>query len=305
MLDCGDYFSPMKQLTLILGTVVIVTFGQSQSFDLLFLGTAQDAGYPQAGCNKSCCTDLNTHEPVASIAIAHEEKFWIIDATPNFTEQLTMCQNEFPNHTFAGIFLTHAHIGHYTGLMYLGKEAMNTSKTPVYCMPRMAEFIRSNGPWSQLVEQENILLIELQANNSFPLSGSASVLPVEVPHRDEFSETVGFIIASEEKKALYIPDIDKWDQWNKSILEYIALLDIAILDATFYDANDLPGRNMEEIPHPFVMESLELFSSLSDKKKKRIYLTHFNHTNPLLKPESPESIRVKNEVNIARTGLKL
>ncbi|MEZ4721716.1 MAG: MBL fold metallo-hydrolase [Flavobacteriales bacterium] len=295
----------MKQFTLLFGIILLVFLARAQSFDLLILGTAQDAGFPQAGCSKSCCANAKHRESVASIAIAHEGKFWIIDATPDLTEQLALCHKEFPNHTFEGIFLTHAHIGHYTGLMYLGKEAMNTVKTPVYCMPRMAEFLRTNGPWSQLVELENISLIELKADNSFPLSGSASILPVVVPHRDEFSETVGFIIASDEKKAIYIPDIDKWERWNKSILEYIALLDIAILDATFYDGSELPGRNMDEIPHPFVVESLELFDSLSEKKKKRVYLTHFNHTNPLLNPDSPQTNQVKKEVNIARTGLKL
>ena len=42
-------------------------------------------------------------------------------------------------------------MGHYSGLMHLGREAANTSKVPVYAMPRMLEFLAKNGPWNQLL----------------------------------------------------------------------------------------------------------------------------------------------------------
>ena len=121
-----------------------------------------------------------------------------------------------------GIFLTHAHIGHYTGLMYLGKEAMNSSNVPVYAMPRMKTFLEENGPWSQLAKAQNIALQEMQADSSISLTANLTVTPILVPHRDEFSETVGYIISGPAKKALFIPDIDKWEKWDLDIIQMIA-----------------------------------------------------------------------------------
>ena len=110
-------------------------------------------------------------------------------------------------------------MGHYAGLIHLGRESANTKKTPVYAMSRMAQFLRSNGPWSQLVDLENI---SIQARSKqyrqFLVSPRLTVTPLVVPHRDEFSETVGFLIEGQSKRALYIPDIDKWDLMGQRIL---------------------------------------------------------------------------------------
>lgn len=294
----------MKLCFLLFSTLLIENC-YSQSFELLVLGTAQDAGYPQAGCEKACCDSITKPEAVASIAVSTENKFWIIDATPDFTEQLALAQHQYPTSTLAGIFLTHAHIGHYTGLMYLGREAMNTDSLPVYCMPRMAEFLRENGPWSQLVDLGNIKIIEIKAGQSTSISSLVSITSFEVPHRDEFSETAGYIVASSEKKALYIPDIDKWSKWSQPISNYVKRMDILLLDATFCNDEELPNRDMSEIPHPFVTESLKEFESLSDKEKARIYFTHFNHTNALLHDGKEVKIVEKSGHNVARTGMKL
>ena len=114
------------------------------------------------------------------------------------------------------------------------------------------------------------------------------VTPFLVPHRDEFSETVGYKISGPAKTVLFIPDIDKWHLWKKSIVEEISKVDYAFLDATFYDAAEIDNRDISEIPHPFVIESLALFGKLPDTEKKKIYFIHFNHTNPLLDSSNPE-----------------
>ena len=285
----------------------ILLFGNSyaQSFELLVLGTAQDAGYPQAGCSKSCCASVDNPETVASVAIAVDNQFWIIDATPDFTEQLAFAQKQYPDSKLAGIFLTHAHIGHYTGLMYLGREAMNADSLPIYCMPRMAKFLKSNGPWSQLIKLGNIKLVEIESSKSTSLNSKVSITAIDVPHRDEFSETVGYIIASQQKKAMYLPDIDKWSMWSQSITNYVKTLDILLLDATFYNDNELPNRDMSEIPHPFVVESIAAFASLPKAERQKVYFTHFNHTNGLLKDGEESEIVHKAGHHVARTGLKL
>ena len=277
---------------------------------LIVLGTIQDAGSPHIGCAKSCCTELFetpvTNRKVVSLGIVDPEnkQSWLFEATPDLPEQMkllkkysTFSNSETPN----GILLTHAHIGHYTGLMYLGREAMNTQKLTVYAMPGMKTFLETNGPWSQLVDIENILIAQLQENTSVPLSSNFSVTPILVPHRDEYAETVGYRIDGPKKKVLFIPDIDKWHKWNKDIIDEIRKVDYAFLDATFYDAVEINNRDISEIPHPFIIESIELFRSLPNSEKEKIHFIHFNHTNPVINPESSQAKKVLSSgFNIAR-----
>ncbi len=262
-----------------------------QGVELVILGTLQDAGSPQIGCKKNCCKNLflkpdSTRKVVCLGLIDYDNKNkWLIEATPDIASQLhhlnALCpfsESETPD----GIFITHAHIGHYSGLMYLGKEAMNSDKALVYAMPRMADFLKENGPWSQLVKNGNIKLSSINADLEIKLSNSLSIKAIMVPHRDEFSETVGFKITGPNKKVLFIPDIDKWQKWEKSIINEIKECDYAFIDATFFDKEEINNRNIAEIPHPFVIESMELFKGLTAKEKEKINFIHFNHTNPLL-----------------------
>ncbi len=279
---------------------------------IIILGTVQDAGSPHIGCTKDCCKDLfqnpDKNRMVVSLALVDPENKmnWLFEATPDITRQMKMLKNyskfstsEMPN----GIFLTHAHIGHYAGLMYLGREAISAKKVPVYAMPRMKTFLEENGPWSQLVKLENVYINALQNDSEISLSSNIKVTPIKVPHRDEYSETVGYIINGPHKRALFIPDIDKWSKWEKSIIEQIKNVDYAFVDATFYDGNEIKNRNISEIPHPFVVESMEAFKDLPKTEKDKIYFIHFNHTNPLLNIESEQAKTViKNGFHIAQVN---
>jgi pyrroloquinoline quinone biosynthesis protein B len=127
-----------------------------------------------------------------------------------------------------------------------------------------------------------------------------------VPHRDEYSETVGFLIKVNKKKVLFIPDINKWQTWDRSITDYIKKVDVAFLDATFFKDGEIVGRPMSEIPHPFVEESMVLFKNLPKKDKQKVYFIHFNHTNPLLIAGSDaQKTVVKNGFNVAKQGMKI
>jgi pyrroloquinoline quinone biosynthesis protein B len=244
------------------------------------LGIAQDGGIPQAGCRLSCCTS-GRHERVASLAIVDpaSRRWWLIDATPDFPSQLAAMAREAPACSLAGIFLTHAHIGHYTGLVHLGREVMGSRGMPVWAMPRMREFLATNGPWSQLVTLRNIELGSLAADSAITLGDSLHVTPFRVPHRDEYSETVGFRIDGPRGAVVYVPDIDKWERWDRRIEDVIRGASAAYLDGTFFDAAELPGRDMREIPHPFIVESLSRFAALPAAERKRIRFVHLNHTN--------------------------
>ena len=267
---------------------------------LVVLGNAQDGGYPQMGCNKECCLaywdgDEDFHT-VTSLALVdnRSKQFWLFDASPDIRIQLKDLQEYLPVSSYqpAGIFLTHAHIGHYSGLMQFGREVMSASGVPVWAMPRMDSFLQNNGPWSQLVKGDNIRVNKLMADSTINLGGGLNVSAFPVPHRDEYSETVGFRIESAGKKILFIPDIDKWEKWERNIIEEVKNCDQAFLDGTFYENGELPGRDMREIPHPFVSETMEKFSGMPDSIRSRIHFIHFNHTNPLIRKKSEAKEKV-------------
>ena len=275
---------------------------------VMVLGVAQDAGYPQMNCKKECCKqawenpELKRTTSCLAIVDPISKEQWIIDATPNIKEQLQLLKNETGTEKIDGVLLTHAHMGHYTGLMHFGREVMGTNKIPVFAMPKMRNFLEENGPWSQLVELENIILQKLKNDSTVNLNENIKVKPFLVPHRDEFSETVGYEITINEKTLLFIPDIHKWEKWETDIMQLIQKVEYAILDATFYKNGELK-RDMSEIPHPFVEESMELFSSLSDADKQKINFIHFNHTNPLLIEESSAQKEVfEKGFNLAKEG---
>ena len=235
---------------------------------VMVLGVAQDAGYPQMNCKKECCAaawenaELQRTTSCLAIVDPISKEQWIIDATPNIKEQLQILKQKTGTEKLDGILLTHAHIGHYTGLMHFGKEVMGTDNLPVFAMPKMKAFLEGNGPWSQLVKLENINIKALKSDSTFSLNDRIKVKPFLVPHRDEFSETVGYEILINNKSLIFIPDFDKWEKWGTNISEIIQKVVYAFLDATFYKNGEL-NRDMNEIPHPFVQESMELFSELS------------------------------------------
>lgn len=271
---------------------------------IVILGTAQDAGSPQIACEKECCKNLfentNNERQIVSLGLIDSEnhKTYLFEATPNIGKQMKMITKYEPNSTkefVDGIFLTHAHIGHYTGLMYLGKEAMDANNIPLYVMPRMKNFLSKNGPWNQLISRKNVQIQELKNEQAVNLSKTIKVTPILVPHRDEYSETVGYRINGPKKSALFIPDIDKWNKWDKNIVDEIKKVDYAFLDAAFYSGKEINNRDISEIPHPFVIESFETFKNLSKTEKEKIIFIHFNHTNPLLNPESQEAKTVSNK----------
>ncbi|MEM9941660.1 MAG: MBL fold metallo-hydrolase [Planctomycetota bacterium] len=282
--------------------------------ELVVLGIAQDAGFPQAGCFKSCCKNAWLHpelrRQVSCLGLIdhHWGQCWMFDCSPDFPFQLQTLTQKLRSKTnrsrpIDGIFLTHAHIGHYAGLIHLGREVMGTRQVPTYVMPRMKSFLKRNGPWSQLVELENIRLIDLVADEPISLNPRIQVKPFQVPHRDEFSETVGFEIIGPRKKVIYLPDIDKWSRWNESIEQMVESVDIAFLDGTFFENGEIPGRDMTTIPHPFVAESISRFSALDSNQRKKVNFIHFNHTNPVLQPDHPARRQIKNAgMQIATEG---
>lgn len=285
---------------------------KSSEILLKVLGTIQDGGIPHMGCSKECCSNYflskKSRIGVSSLGVSNlkHNTNYIIDATPNINFQLIdLIGNADPSKKLNGIFLTHAHMGHYAGLLNFGRESLNSKNIPLYLMPKFYNFILNNGPWNQLVELNNIKLNKIYNREKVILHNNLSFTPIQVPHRDEYSETVGYFIEGIHKKALYIPDIDKWAKWEVSIVEMIKSVDYAFLDGTFFDEKEINNRDISEIPHPFIIESLKLFEELEESEKSKVYFIHLNHTNPVLNSESSEYKKVISAgFNIAKTGME-
>ena len=287
----------------------LITFqAKSQTdYDIKILGVAQDGGVPHLGCSKTCCSTSSVTRYVSSIMVSNQKSkaSYIFDASPDLAKQLSFMKDKI-SENLKGIFLTHAHIGHYSGLMYFGRESLNSKNIPVYAMPRMKKFLETNGPWDQLVSLNNIKINSIINESEITVEKDLVVKPIEVPHRDEYSETVGYIIKGPNRSAIYIPDIDKWYKWDKSIVDLISSVDYAFIDATFYDEKEINYRDISEIPHPFVIESMKLFEGVSKEEKSKIYFIHLNHTNPLLDSNSSEyKDLISRGYNVAQEGLVL
>ena len=276
---------------------------------IIVLGIAQDGGLPHAGCIKKCCEKLwetGENEKVSSIGIIDPKtgQSWLIDATPDFASQLNILESVH-NTKLSGIFLTHAHIGHYVGLLQLGREVMGAKGMPVYAMPKMKAFLRNNSPWNQLLSIGNIKIQNLQNNKEIKLTSRMYIEPFLVPHRDEFSETVGYRIVSNDKSLVYIPDIDKWGKWDQDIFKVVLHTDYALLDGTFYSSDEIPHRDMSEIPHPFIIETMDLFENMNTRNREKIFFIHFNHSNPAIAHSSSVSNLIRSRrFNVAKEGLK-
>jgi pyrroloquinoline quinone biosynthesis protein B len=273
---------------------------------VLVLGTAQDGGIPQLGAHAApdaaARRDPSLARTAASLLVVDPAsgRRWLIDATPDVARQLDAAEAAAPRAALApgrapivdGVFLTHAHVGHYLGLAYFGREVYGADRLPVHGSARMADFLARNAPWELLVRLRHVELRTLLPGRAVELAHGLSITPFLVPHRDEYTDTFGFEIRTPSRALLYIPDIDKWERWGDSnggpVEAAIARVDVALLDATFFGDGEIPGRSLAEIPHPFVVESIARFAKLPASERKKIVFTHLNHSNRAALPDSEE-----------------
>jgi pyrroloquinoline quinone biosynthesis protein B len=265
------------------------------------LGTVQDGGLPHPACTCTNCEaarrDPSRERWVASLAVVlpASKRVVLIDATPDLREQLHNLAVALSGIRPApagrtdrapvdAVLLTHAHIGHYLGLAFFGFEAVHTRGLPVWCTPRMAAFLRDNGPWSQLVTLDEIELHETPPGGRIDLGEGVTADLFAVPHRDEYSDTVGILLAGPRTRLLYVPDTDGWGSWQPPLTERLAGVDVALLDGTFYSPDELPGRRVSAIGHPLITDTMDLLADLVKSGRTRVLFTHLNHSNPALDP---------------------
>ncbi|MFN2217902.1 MAG: MBL fold metallo-hydrolase [Anaerolineae bacterium] len=274
--------------------------------EAILLGTAQDGGVPQAGCTCDHCraarADARLRQRVSCLGLVDRDagQSWLIDATPDFREQLHALHEWAPNCPLAGIAITHAHIGHYTGLMHLGREAADMQGLPLYVSARMADFLRENGPWSQLVGLSNIELRSLMPDQEVQLSPRLWLTPLTVPHRDEYSDTLAFVARGPQRRLFYCPDIDGWDRWGRDLRQVVGEVDVALLDGTFFSADELPGRDIAQIPHPLATDTAQRLAGVD----REVHLVHLNHSNPLLQPGAERAWLAERGIGVGTAGMR-
>ena len=245
--------------------------------------------------------DPARRERVAALGLIDDRgRRFLIDATPDIASQIESLnagrEDVDRRRPVDGILLTHAHIGHYAGLMFLGREALGADAVPVYATPRMARFLRGNAV-SELVSASTS-----RSRRSRPHGVHARTVPRRrhsrsAPRRAERQPSVS---GGERRRAvLYFPDVDKWERWSRRLEDEVAAVDIALLDGTFYEAGELPGRSMAEVPHPFVSETM---ARLPAALRSRVRFIHLNHTNRLLWDAAARSAAAGEGIVVARDG---
>jgi pyrroloquinoline quinone biosynthesis protein B len=265
-------------------------------FELFVLGRAQDGGLPHVGCEAACCAAARREgraEYPACLGVHDREsgRLLLVEATPAVEPQLALL------HRLSGVqgrgrqpvdavLLTHAHIGHYLGLAHFGREVAATRALPVHVGPRMAEFLRRNGPWSQLVELGQIELRTVVAGERFEVMPGLEVEAIAVPHRDEYSETFAFKLRGPRACVLFVPDVDAWERHAGLLEQLLEGVDVAYLDGTFWDGRELPERMRGEIPHPPVVDTMARLAARAAAQPGALRFLHLNHSNPLFGDES-------------------
>jgi len=290
---------------------MILALALAASVHAVVLGIAQDGGVPHIGCDQQLCVgarrDPARRHRVASLGLVDERdgSRFLIDATPDLASQVeTLNEGRVVadrRRPVDGILLTHAHMGHYAGLLQLGREALGASGVPVYATRRLARFLRDNGPWSQLVAQGSIELREVEPGVESALTPALAVTALTVPHRDEWSDTVGFVVRGPSARLLYLPDIDKWEKWDRRVEDEVERVEVALLDGTFFSAGEIPGRSQAEIPHPLVGETASRLAALA----RRVEFVHLNHTNRLLFDPAARAALEAKGFRVARDGERI
>ena len=134
----------------------------------------------------------------------------------------------------------------------------------------------------------NIEINAFKPGDALGIDARVRVTSLRVPHREEYSDTVGFLFTGSKSSVLYVPDTEPWAKWEPSLPAVLDRVDVLLVDGTFYSAAELPGRSVSSIGHPLITDTMDLLQHRVSAGKLKVYFTHLNHSNPVLDPASPE-----------------
>lgn len=243
------------------------------------LGNTQDGGVPHLECSCDLCSKARENPEEAkhnaSIMVKdsdEEDSFrYLIDATPDVRYQIT---GEYLD----GVFISHGHLGHITGLLQFGEEGCNKTDLPLYVSDKTENYIRKNDPFRLLIDKGNVEIMNFNDEDEVDIRGGC-IEAFEAKHNRVNTDTLSFMIHGEEKTLFYIADIH---EWTEKTLNLMQKADIAIVDGTFWNEEEI--ERYEEVPHPVMKETMHLAEGWDTD----IYFTHLNHTNPALREDTDE-----------------
>jgi len=249
---------------------------------LTVLGSGTSMGVPTIGCDCAVCHSADPHDRRTrpSVLIEYNDKFVLIDSTPDFREQAI---RERIRHLDAVLY-THTHADHILGIDDLRPLSFRhkPNKLPLYARPEAVQFIRSM--FRYIFESDykfgGLPLVELHLIQGPVELFGASFEPVTVIHGD--SEIFGFRFGS----AAYLTD--------HSEVPDASLAKLRDLDILFLDA-------LRHTPHPThstVENSLRIVEQL---KPKRAFFTHICHDLP----HEATNATLPPNVRLSYDGMKL
>ena len=224
---------------------------------ITFLGSGTSQGVPVIACNCDVCksNDANDKRLRASILLETEEHTIVIDAGPDFRQQMLRENIQ----KLDAVLFTHEHKDHIAGLddvrafNFKFQKPMDIYGTSNVHEALKREFFYAFGdksyPGLPLLH-----LVEIK-NKSFSIE-DILFLPIEVMHHK--MPVFGYRI----KNFAYITDAKTISSIEK---QKLLNLDILVLNAL---------RNEKHISHFNLDEALELIKELNPK---RAYLTHISH----------------------------
>ncbi len=262
------------------------------------LGIAQDGGVPHPGCDCQTCLTFSTtgnQLSPASIGVIDGDELHLIDVSRDLNRQLRMLPKKGCKVT--DVWLTHGHLGHVDGIGLFGREAMGAKGIRIHASDSMMKLIEGTPRWKTMIDDGILIPCPFKGNMKIQTSQSLSITPVQVPHRDEWTDTHAFIIRGPSKSILHLPDHDTWKETlemvgMKTIHEWFHSLEVDtfLIDGTFWSSDEL--EHQKNVPHPPVLDTLQRLGMKRDNAMD-IRFIHLNHTNPLLNPESKETKHLK------------
>jgi pyrroloquinoline quinone biosynthesis protein B len=274
---------------------------------VVLLGTTAGGGFPQWNCACALCVRARSGSlPSRSqdcLAISgNGTDWWLVNASPDIRTQITGCSflnpGPGPRDTpLRGALFTDAELDHTLGLLTLRGGAGLT----VWAPGTVLHALRDQFDLRTVIDgYAPVTWREVDAD--FDLGGlRVTAIPIS-SKRPKYarSSTVDghwvvayrFLDPVTGGVLVYAPCLASWPA---GFDEVVAGADCVLLDGTFYAASEM-GSATGSSSGQAAMGHLPITASLPELRRfpdvRRIY-THLNNTNPVLDPESEESLKLR------------